>query len=102
MTQRDFKLAKSQQDTDQLSATRVLHNKRGHRRPTSVRRMQCRRFNWYLSRHRATYSRRVSMDIGESDSQVRVIIHDRNGNLNVQFGASNERLRQELQTAGHC
>jgi len=40
------------------------------------------------------------MDIGESDSQVRVIIHDRNGNLNVQFGASNERLRQELQTAG--
>jgi len=44
--------------------------------------------------------RQVSMDIGDANSQVRVIIHDRNGNLNVQFGAANERLRQELQSSG--
>jgi hypothetical protein len=44
--------------------------------------------------------RRVAMDIGDAESQVRVVIHERNGNLNVQFGAANERLRQDLQTSG--
>jgi len=44
--------------------------------------------------------RSVSMDIGDPESQVRVVIRERNGSLNVQFASSNERLREDLQTAG--
>jgi hypothetical protein len=44
--------------------------------------------------------RSVSMDIGDPDSQVRVVIRERNGNLNVQLGSTNERLREDLQVAG--
>jgi hypothetical protein len=44
--------------------------------------------------------RTVSMDIGDPESQVRVVIRERGGNLNVQFGSSNERLREDLQIAG--
>jgi hypothetical protein len=44
--------------------------------------------------------RSVSMDIGDPESQVRVVIRERNGNLNVQFGSTNERLREDLQIAG--
>jgi hypothetical protein len=44
--------------------------------------------------------RSVSMDIGDPESQVRVVIRERNGNLNVQFGSTNERLREDLQVAG--
>jgi hypothetical protein len=44
--------------------------------------------------------RSVSMDIGDAESQVRVVIREKNGNLNIQFGAANERLRQDLQTSG--
>jgi len=43
--------------------------------------------------------RSVSMDIGDPESQVRVVIRERNGNLNVQFGSTNERLREDLQIA---
>jgi len=43
--------------------------------------------------------RSVSMDIGDPESQVRVIIRERNGNLNVQIGSANERLREDLQIA---
>jgi len=39
------------------------------------------------------------MDIGDPESQVRVIIRERNGNLDVQFGSANERLREDLQIA---
>ena len=44
--------------------------------------------------------RSVSMDIGDPESQVHVVIRERNGNLNVQFGSTNERLREDLQVAG--
>jgi hypothetical protein len=44
--------------------------------------------------------RSVSMDIGDPESQVRVVIRERNGNLNVQLGSTNERLREDLQVAG--
>jgi len=44
--------------------------------------------------------RSVSMDIGEADSQVRVVIRERNGSLNIQFGSANDRLRQDLQLSG--
>ena len=44
--------------------------------------------------------RSVSMDIGDPDSQVRVVIRERNGNLNVQLGSTNERLKEDLQAAG--
>jgi hypothetical protein len=44
--------------------------------------------------------RSVSMDIGDTESQVRVVIRERNGSLNVQFGSANERLRQDLQNSG--
>jgi len=43
--------------------------------------------------------RSVSMDIGDPDAQVRVVIRERNGNLNVQFGSANDRLREDLQVA---
>ncbi|HET9130404.1 MAG TPA: hypothetical protein VFO86_05620, partial [Terriglobia bacterium] len=43
--------------------------------------------------------RSVSMDIGDPDSQVRVVIRERNGNLNVQLGSTNERLKEDLQAA---
>jgi len=44
--------------------------------------------------------RSVSMDIGDPESQVRVVIRERNGNLNVQLGSANERLHEDLQVAG--
>jgi len=44
--------------------------------------------------------RSVSMDIGDPESQVRVVIRERNGSLNVQLGSTNERLREDLQAAG--
>jgi hypothetical protein len=44
--------------------------------------------------------RSVSMDIGDPESQVRVVIRERNGSLDVQFGSANERLREDLQIAG--
>ena len=44
--------------------------------------------------------RTVSMDIGDPESQVRVVIRERNGNLNVQLGSANERLHEDLQVAG--
>jgi len=44
--------------------------------------------------------RSVSMDIGDPESQVRVVIRERNGNLNVQVGSMNERLHEDLQVAG--
>jgi len=43
--------------------------------------------------------RSVSMDIGDPESQVRVVIREQNGNLNVQIGSANERLREDLQIA---
>lgn len=43
--------------------------------------------------------RQISMDIGDPDSQVRVIIRERNGDLALQFGAATERLRENLQNA---
>jgi hypothetical protein len=44
-------------------------------------------------------ARQISMDIGDPESQVRVVIRERNGDLAVQFGAATERLRENLQTA---
>jgi hypothetical protein len=44
--------------------------------------------------------RSVSMDIGDPESQVRVVIRERDGNLNVQLGSTNERLREDMQVAG--
>src|SRR6185295_6502492 len=44
--------------------------------------------------------RSVSMNIGDPESQVRVVIRERNGYLNVQFGSGNERLRLDLQSSG--
>jgi hypothetical protein len=44
--------------------------------------------------------RSVSMDIGDPESQVRVVIRERNGSLNVQLASTNERLREDLQIAG--
>ena len=44
-------------------------------------------------------ARQVSMDIGDAESQVRVVIRERNGDLAVQFGAATERLRENLQNA---
>jgi len=44
-------------------------------------------------------ARQISMDIGDPESQVRVVIRERNGDLAVQFGAATERLRDNLQTA---
>ena len=43
--------------------------------------------------------RQISMDIGDPDSQVRVVIRERNGDLAVQMGAATERLRENLQNA---
>ena len=39
------------------------------------------------------------MDVGDPESQVRVVIRERNGDLAVQFGAATERLRENLQNA---
>jgi hypothetical protein len=44
-------------------------------------------------------ARQISMDIGDPESQVRVVIRERNGDLAVQFGAATERLRENLQNA---
>jgi hypothetical protein len=44
-------------------------------------------------------ARTVSMDIGDAESQVRVVLRERGGQLAVQFGAATERLRDELQNA---
>jgi hypothetical protein len=44
--------------------------------------------------------RSVSMDIGDPESQVRVVIRERNGNLSVQLGSTNDRLHEDLQVAG--
>ena len=46
-----------------------------------------------------TVVRQISMDIGDPESQVRVVIHERNGDLAVQVGAATERLRENLQNA---
>jgi hypothetical protein len=43
--------------------------------------------------------RQISIDIGDSECQVRVVIRERNGDLAVQFGAATERLRENLQNA---
>ncbi len=43
--------------------------------------------------------RQISMDIGEAESQVRVVIRERNGDLAVQVGAATEHLRENLQNA---
>jgi hypothetical protein len=43
-------------------------------------------------------ARTVSIDIGDAESQVRVILRERGGQLAVQFGAATDRLRDELQT----
>jgi hypothetical protein len=43
--------------------------------------------------------RQIFMDIGDLESQVRVVIRERNGDLAVQVGAATERLRENLQTA---
>lgn len=44
-------------------------------------------------------ARVVSMDIGDAESQVRVVLRERGGQLAVQFGAATERLREDLQNA---
>jgi hypothetical protein len=44
-------------------------------------------------------ARQVSIEIGEADSQVNVVIRERNGDLAIQFGAATERLRENLQNA---
>jgi len=44
-------------------------------------------------------ARQISMDVGDPESQVRVVIRERNGDLAVQFGAATERLRDNLQNA---
>jgi len=43
--------------------------------------------------------RQISIDIGDSQSEVRVVIRERNGELAVQVGAATERLRENLQNA---
>jgi hypothetical protein len=43
-------------------------------------------------------ARQVSMDIGDAESEVRVIIRERNGELSVQVGAATERLRENLES----
>jgi hypothetical protein len=44
-------------------------------------------------------ARHVAIEIGEADSQVNVVIRERNGDLAIQFGAATERLRENLQNA---
>jgi hypothetical protein len=44
-------------------------------------------------------ARLVSMDIGDAESEVRIIIRERNGELSVQFGAATERMRENLENA---
>jgi hypothetical protein len=44
-------------------------------------------------------ARVLSIDIGDAESQVRVVLRERGGQLAVQFGAATERLREDLQNA---
>ena len=44
-------------------------------------------------------ARQVSMDVGDADSQVRIVIRERNGELDIRFDAATERLRRDLETA---
>ena len=44
-------------------------------------------------------ARQVSMDVGDADSQVHVVIRERNGDLEVRFDTANERLRRDLEGA---
>lgn len=43
--------------------------------------------------------RSVSMDIGDDESQVRVVIRERNGDMSVRIGSSDERLRDSMQAS---
>jgi len=43
--------------------------------------------------------RQVSMDVGDAESQVHVVIRERNGDLEVRFDTANERLRRDLEGA---
>jgi hypothetical protein len=47
----------------------------------------------------APTARRLYMDIGDADSQVRVVIREHNGDLQLRFDTSSERLRHDLETA---
>ena len=44
-------------------------------------------------------ARKVSMEVGEGDAQVKITIHERNGDLSVRFDAATEPLRRDLETA---
>ena len=44
-------------------------------------------------------ARQVSMDVGDAESQVRIVIRERNGDLEVRFDAANDRLRRDLENA---
>jgi hypothetical protein len=44
-------------------------------------------------------ARQVSMDIGDAESQVRVVIRERNGELDLRFEAGSEDLRRELESS---
>ena len=101
LTVREFKPVKSSPDNDVLSRDaaspqQTLTSPATIGKPDAVQKIQL----VFEPPPAPPTVRKVSMDIGDADSQVRVVIHDRNGNLNVQFGAANERLRQELQTSG--
>lgn len=41
--------------------------------------------------------RRISMDVGDDESQVRVMIREQNGDLSVRIGSSDDRLRHDMQ-----
>jgi hypothetical protein len=44
-------------------------------------------------------ARRVSIDIGDDDSKVRITIHERAGDVSVRFDTSTESLKSDLQSS---
>jgi hypothetical protein len=47
----------------------------------------------------AAVARRVSIDIGEGDSQVRITIHERAGDISVKFDSATDALHGQLQSS---
>jgi hypothetical protein len=42
---------------------------------------------------------RVSMEVGEGDSQIRIVIHQRNGDVSVRLDAATDGLRRDLEAS---
>jgi hypothetical protein len=43
-------------------------------------------------------ARKVSMEVGDGDTQVKITIHERNGDLSVRFDSASELMRRDLET----